>query len=281
MTGTRCTMLTRGALLLGALASTPAAAEKIPGAPGQVVTGALPRSRQAPIDPRADQALRRMSDYLGSLPSFQVRVAAVDEAVLTSGQKLQFMSDSIVLVRRPDRLRSERVGAKEMAFFDDGRTLTLYCKGDNVYSSVPAAPGGIDAATDQARRFGLDAPGADLLSPRPYAVLTEDVVRGDYIGLEIVDGKPCHHLAFQGNETDWQIWIQDGPQPLPLRYSILSKNVTGQPEFAVRLSRWQTNVNLPDELFTFQPPAGATRVAQFPAPCGGSMQQQFQPSQQR
>lgn len=252
-----------GALAILGLAAAPAMA--------QTRSTTRPTQVQKQIDPRADQALHRMSDYLGGLKSFQVRAATVDEVVLTSGQHLQFMTDSIVMVKRPDRLRSERVGAHDMAFFDDGRTLSLYCKGQNSYSSIPAAQG-LDAAIDQARAYGLDAPGADLLAARPYDVLTDDVTTGDYIGVETVDGVPCHHLAFRGDETDWQIWIQDGPQPLPLRYSILSKKVTGQPQFTVRMSQWQPAANLPDNMFTFQPPAGATRTEQFPQDCAGPIQ---------
>src|SRR5262245_38796071 len=57
---------------------------------------AKPQQRQ--IDPRADRLLHGMSDYLAGLKSFRVDSMAVDEVVLTSGQKLQFVRDSRVSV---------------------------------------------------------------------------------------------------------------------------------------------------------------------------------------
>jgi hypothetical protein len=99
---------------------------------------------------------------------------------------------------------------------------------------------------------------------RPYEELMQDTTQGRYLGLEPVDGVACHHLAFTGKEVDWQIWIQDGAEPVPRRYVIVSKNETGRPEFTVNLSHWQTEANLPDTLFAFQPPAGSRRIEFLP-----------------
>ena len=64
------------------------------------------------IDPQADKLLRQMTDYLASLHNFKVRSSSVDEVVTNEGQKLQFVSSSDVSVERPNRMRSEQIGAK-------------------------------------------------------------------------------------------------------------------------------------------------------------------------
>ncbi len=176
------------------------------------------------IEPKADQVLRRMSSYLGSLQSFRVESEAVDELVLNNGEKIQEVSDSRVAVKRPNRLRSDRVGpVADVTFRYDGNQFSIYGKRTGMYATT-AAPPDLDRAIDAARdKLGVDAPGGDLLFTDPYAVLTEDVIDGRYIGLEPLDGVNCHHLAFRGRDVDWQIWVQDGPQPLPRRYVITSK----------------------------------------------------------
>jgi hypothetical protein len=228
---------------------------------------AAPQPRKA-IDPKAEQTLRQMADFMAGLKSFRVHSSAIDEVVLTSGQKLQLASESRVSVERPNRLLSEQLGsASGLAFYYDGKTMTLACKANNSYATAPA-PTTIDATIDKARKqFQIEAPGADLLYSRPYEILTEQVTGGKFIGREIIDGVAASHLAFEGEEVDWQIWIQEGSQPLPLRFVIVSKTVKGQPEFAVTLSDWETQAKIEDSTFAFQPAAGAKPV-QALASCG-------------
>ena len=248
--------LKRGALLF-ALVGLAGAAAAAPQA----------QSRKS-IDPKAEQTLRQMADYLAGLKSFKVHSSAIDEVVLTSGQKIQLASESRVAVERPNRLLSEQLGAATgLAFYYDGKTMTLACKANNSYATAPA-PTTLDATIDKARKqFQIEAPGADLLYSQPYEILTEQVTGGKFIGREIVEGVPTNHLAFEGEEVDWQIWIKEGSQPLPVRFVIVSKTVKGQPEFAVQLSDWDTQAKLDDSTFAFQPAAGAKPV-QALASCG-------------
>jgi hypothetical protein len=221
------------------------------------------------IAPQADHLLRQMTDYLASLTSFKVRSSAVDEVVTAGGQKIQIVSESDVAVARPNRLRSEQVGAENgLAFFYDGVTMTLACKANRTFASVPA-PATIDETIDKTRKqFHLEAPGADLLFSHPYDILTEQVTQGQLIGRETVDGQAANHLAFQGEEVDWQIWIADSGHPLPLRFVITSKKEKGTPEFAVRLTKWEPQATLGAGMFEYQAPAGASKVQSFPAACG-------------
>jgi hypothetical protein len=229
---------------------------------------AAPPPAKKGIEPAADRMLRQMTDYLAGLQSFRVQSSATDEVVTNAGQKLQIASSSQVSVRRPDRLRSEQMGAANaLAFWYDGQRMTLACKGDNSYSTLPA-PASIDATIDKARHdFQIDAPGADLLYSRPYEILTEQVTGGRVVGRETVDGVPTTHLAFTGEEVDWQIWIQEGSQPLPLRFVITSKTVKNQPSFEVRMSHWEPQARLGDDVFQFQPPASAKQLKTFSTTC--------------
>ncbi|HVU51723.1 MAG TPA: DUF2092 domain-containing protein [Polyangia bacterium] len=220
------------------------------------------------ISAEADSALRKMTDYLASLQSFRVRSAAKDEVVLKSGQKIDLASQSETSVQRPNKLRSEQVGAKGgLAFWYDGKSMTLECQSNGTYTTKPAPPD-IDGAIDQARKqFGIEAPGADLLYSKPYDILTEQVTGGQLIGHETVEGEPVTHLAFRGEEVDWQIWIKDGKEPLPVWFSIITKTLPSQPEFEVHLSHWETKVSFPAATFAFKAPPNGTSVDHFPKTC--------------
>jgi hypothetical protein len=220
------------------------------------------------ITPEADAALHRMTNYLASLQSFRVQSAAKDEVVLKSGQKIDLSSQSQTLVQRPNKLRSEQIGTKGgLAFWYDGKSMTLECTANGTYTTK-AAPPTIDGAIDQARKeFQIEAPGADLLYSQPYDILTEQVTSGQVIGHESVEGSSVTHLAFTGEEVDWQIWIKDGPEPLPVWFSIISKTMPSQPEFEVHLSKWETKVALPASTFAFQAPPNGTRAETFPRTC--------------
>jgi hypothetical protein len=238
------------------------------GARGVMDRRALAAQPKKGVDPEADRLLRQMTDYLADLQSFTVQGATTDEVAFKSGEKIQTMADSEIAVARPNRLRSTQVGAEGLGFFYDGKTMTVACKANGSYETVPAPPT-LDATIDKMRKqFQVEAPGADLLASRPYDVLMEQVVSGRVIGRETVDGVATNHLAFQGEEVDWQVWIQDGAEPLPLRFVITTKTVKGHPEFALRLSNWNTKPRLPATAFEFQAPPGAKSAQSVAASCG-------------
>jgi len=236
---------------------------------GGQATAAKPKK----IDPEADRLVRQMADYIASLAAFTVRTAVADEVSMKSGEKIQIMSNAEVAVERPNRLKSMQVGSDAgLGFWYDGTTMTLACKASNTYQSVTAPPT-LDAAIDLMRKqFDIDAPGADLLYSRPYDILMEQVVSGRFIGRETIDGLPVNHVAFRGEKIDWQMWIQDGPQPLPIRYVITTKDVLGHPEFAVQLRDWNTRPRFTDSTFGFHAPANAKPAQSIAASCGGGPQ---------
>ena len=232
---------------------TPAHAE------GETMKVVEPHERTINAD--ADAPLHAMSDYLAGLEHFTVRTEGNIEMVLADGQKLAFPYDSKVWVHRPAGLRTDRITKDDqLQFFYDGHTFTLYGKRAGFYAQL-AAPDTLDKAiVAMSQQLDLDAPGADLLADDAYAALTEDVISGFRVGSETIDGAPCHHLAFRGNEVDWQIWIEEGARPLPRRFLITSKKVQGSPQFAVYLSEWNMRTKLPEKVFAFEPPAGAQKI---------------------
>ncbi|MCY1082187.1 DUF2092 domain-containing protein [Archangium lansingense] len=213
------------------------------------------------VEPKARALLEKMSDFLANQRQFSVQTDGSIEVVLQSGEKVEYDYSSDVRVKRPDKLRSDRHGEKTDAeFYYDGRTFTLYGRNKHYYATADA-PGNLDEAIDAAReKLGIEAPAADLLYSKPFEILMEDVVSATYLGPSSIRGVSCEHLAFRGNETDWQIWIQDGPKPVPCKFVITSKKVQGSPEFTVEFSQWNLSPRLGEEVFRFTPRGNDKRI---------------------
>jgi hypothetical protein len=233
-----------------------------PGTSGEARESKAGTSKEGVIDPRAEAALKHMTNYLTGLRSMRVDTTTIDEKVATTGQKIQEVKESRVEMKRPNGLAIERNGPMGRVLFRyDGKRFVLYGIGRNIYASGPA-PATIDAAIDEARdRFGIDAPAGDLIATDSYQSLLDGVTEGRYVGLEPVGGVMTHHLAMRKGTTDYQLWIKDGPEPVPVRYVITSRDLQGAPQFTLELHNFEANVALSDGGFTLNPPPGATQVA--------------------
>jgi hypothetical protein len=218
------------------------------------------------IEPQAAHILKQMSDYLAGLKQFSFQADNTEDALLTSGQRIQYGKSVTVYVRRPNRIRADSVGDNnnDGQLFYDGKAITLMDRHKNSYTSI-AAPPEINAALDYAiQTFNLRAPLADLIYSKGYEYLTDEVISGHYEGLHKVQGILCHHLAFRQQDVDWQIWIENNQTPLP-RKLIITDNKAHGLQFTARLSKWNTSAPLEDSLFTFAAPAKAERIGILPA----------------
>ena len=198
------------------------------------------------IDPRADAALRRMSDYVGKLQSFRVDTTTVDEKVTKDGQKIQQVQQQAITVKRPGQMKVDRLGPNGHATLtNDGKQVAVYNSDKQVFATAPSKPDLTSSVDEVRNKLNIDAPGADLFLPNAYATLTDGLETGHYVGLEPIDGQMAHHIAVTKGDTDWQIWIKDGPEAVPLRFVITSKDMNGQPQFTTELRNWQLNPVVP------------------------------------
>lgn len=234
---------------------------------------ALPQlafAQPAGIDQKAEKLLRASTDYVAGLKQFSIDTRSTLEAVLVSGQRIQFGNGARLAVQRPNKLRAERVGdLVNQAFYYDGKSLTLHNPDDKVFATV-AAPGTLEEMLDFARtRLDIVAPASDLIYKNAYEILMDGVTDGFVVGKAIVEGVRCDHLAFRAPHVDWQIWIQEGDKPLPRKFVITTKDVSGGPQFSVVVTKWNTAPSFPDGLFDFKPPKNARKVEFIPVAATG------------
>ncbi len=222
------------------------------------------RAADAPaprIDPSADALLKKMCALLADSKSFTVESHSTTEELLASGQKIQTARNQKVAVRRPNAIASSAQGDDdETQFVYDGKVATLLNVRANTFSQVQV-PATIDETLDTLEtKYGVEMPLADLLFSDPYKALAGNVRSGQDLGTSYVFDTKCHHLAFRQEFVDWQIWIDAGDKPLPLKIVITFKESPANLEFTAFLSKWDLAANIPDPRFTFTPPPSAKKV---------------------
>ena len=76
----------------------------------------------------------------------------------------------------------------------------------------------------------------------------------------MIHGILCDHIAFRNDAVDWQIWIAQGDTPLPRKLVITSKLLPESPQFTVSISKWESEPDVSEADFIFEPPEGSTRI---------------------
>ena len=206
---------------------------------------------------RADDAatiLHAMSDYIASQKNVSISYDSDVEIMTPDMQKIQFASSGQLVIQRPSKFRVTRTGGyADIEFVYDGANFTVSDHAHKVYGQL-SAPGTIDQLVQRIRESSdIEAPGADLILADSYAALMDGVYESKHIGRGVIDGHECEHLAFRTPDTDWQIWIETGPTPIPRQYIITTKMVTGSPQYTLRISNWKTSPDTSADAFAFKP----------------------------
>lgn len=218
----------------------------------------------SPALAQADDAktiLKSMSDYLASQQSLASDFDVGLGVMTTAGQKIEFTASGTTVLARPNKLMAMRRGGySDVQVLFDGQTVTIVDRAHGRYAQVKAT-GTVDQLFDQIRtKYGVELPGADVLMSNSYNALMTDVVEAKHVGEGVVGGSDCQHLAFRNQDTDWQIWIRKGAQPLPCKLVITSKLEKGMPEYSVTFRDWRIGP-AGATTFAFRPPRGFKAVS--------------------
>jgi len=219
-------------------------------------------SAQTPaVDPAAVQKLERMSKFLDSLQRFSVKTQSTLEELHESGRRVDFDVAANVTVARPNRLRAMRAGGVvDQRLYYDGKTLTLFNPAEKVYATE-AAPPTVEKTIDFAREtIGILLPAADLLYRSAFPLLVQDLKLAVVVGKAEIGGVRCDHLLFSRPGADFQVWIAEGPQPWPHRYTVTDTGTPIPLSISTRLSDWRILPSVDDAMFRFVPPKGAQQI---------------------
>jgi hypothetical protein len=223
-----------------------------------IVAGAAPASAD---EAGAKKLLKAMSDYVGKQPSLSFDYDSVLEVVTKDDQKLALASSGTVNLTRPDKLRATRAGGfADVETLFDGKTLTLVGKNANLYTQVAIA-GTIEHLVDELReKYHRHLPAADLILSNSYDELMQDVTDVKDLGSGVVGGVECDFLAFRKPDVDFQVWIAQGDKPYPCRFSITSRQVSGNPQYTVQVRNWKAPSGIVSVAYAFKNPTNAKKV---------------------
>jgi hypothetical protein len=221
-----------------------------------------PAAAPSPDSTEAKALLMRMADVLAKAKAFSVTITANYDVVQDNGEKIEFGEVRQVLVDRPDRLRiqSEFSNGEKLTIYFDGKELIVSSPKENVFAKLERK-GSVD---DMLRYVVLDLqtpiPLAMLLAQSIKEELEKRITEIDPVELTNIAEKPADHLAVRTADIDFQIWLAQGEQPLPLRVVITYKKEVGQPQYRANLSDWNLAPKIDGAAFAFSPPTGAEAV---------------------
>ncbi len=223
--------------------------------------GSVSQAVEGPADP--NQILMRMAKFLAETQRFSVNLQAGYDVVQESGQKIEFGENRRIVLNRPNGLRVEieqSDGERHLVLYD-GKDITVSTPSRNLYAQA-TKPGGIDGAVMYfLKDLRMRLPLAILLSSRFPAEIESRTQSIDYVEWTEILGAPAHHLAGRTETVDYQVWIADGAQPMPLRVVLTYKNTEGQPQFRAQFSDWNLSPAVQDSLFTFAAPEGTRKIS--------------------
>jgi hypothetical protein len=213
------------------------------------------------IDPDAIGALNKMGAYLRSLKAFQVDSEVTNDDVLDDGEIITDIRTNSLLAVSPNLLRAElKTDEKDVFLFYDGKKFTVYGKLVNYYATVPAPATTAQLVDKVYNDYGIEIPLVDLFKWGTDDSAIKKITSAFDAGPSTVQGITCEHYAFRQEGLDWQIWIQLGDYPLPRKFVIRTLTDDARPQHSSNLV-WNLAPSYNDTAFTFEPPAGALRIA--------------------
>jgi hypothetical protein len=263
MTRFRCSHLAFG-LVLAVATGQVAVAQSTPR------TGtAMPRSgspdpiaNEGVIEDGAVDALKEMSAYLMTAKTMAITSQGTLDVVTNNGQRIQLDGTTNYKIRKPNGFVIDyNSDIKSRRFIYDGKNFTVYSPKLGFYATAAAPATNREVLKTIYEKFGIALPLEDLFmwADPSHAQRLQALQSAYEVGPATLDGVPTDHFAFREADVDWEVWIQQGDQPLPRKLVIVDRNDPAKPTFTARLT-WQLNPTFSDSDFAFVPDANAKKI---------------------
>jgi len=212
------------------------------------------------IDPDAIAALKKMGDYLRTLKAIGVHANVTTEDVMEDGQKVQRTAVMDLVAVRPDKMRIEIADQRQpRTLFYDGKTFTMWAPRVKYYATVSAPPTIIQLVDTLEDKYDVDVPFVDLFRWGTAESDLPEITDATDIGPAAVNGVTCQQFVFRQKGLDWQVWIQNGEFPLPLKLVLTTTTDEARPQHTA-VYTWNLAPSFNDKAFVFNPPADAKKI---------------------
>jgi len=229
--------------------------------PKPVVPAAKPPASSGTVEPASTQALDRMSAYLMSLSSFELKADTVRDLVTNDGQRLQVGGVSHYKVHRPNGFQID-VDTDFMSrrYYFDGKQFTVYAPKLDFYATVSAPPTIRETLGVLREKYAIQVPLEDLFLWNDAKINRAAQLKSGYlVGSAVIDGVATDHYAFREADKDWEVWIDKGERPLPRKFVIVDRTDSAHPSYEARLT-WNVSPTLVATDFKFKPGADAKAI---------------------
>lgn len=214
----------------------------------------------------AREIIRRMTDFMNAQQEVMAEALVTYSVMQESGQKLHFDLLQRVAVRKPDKLfwvtlRDD--ATVDSAWYGDGQ-FTLLKQPANIWGQIDVPPTISQMVARLVDEYSLDVPFRDILASDPGELwLGDDDTSVWYVGEAWVEETWTDHLALRKPGVDFEVWVQKGATPFPMKMAIVFTDEEGLPSYVARFRSWWTS--LPADIgFEFTPPPGSERVEVVP-----------------
>ncbi|WP_160154066.1 DUF2092 domain-containing protein [Microbulbifer sp. ALW1] len=198
----------------------------------------------------ARKIVRALEEHLSGKPRLTYETQLTSDVVLDNGQKIQIAGTTKVYFKRPNQLMVElETDSIRRQIYHDGKQLTVIAPNEKYYGTIEADSSSIEAMMSAANDYGLQVPLVDLIAWGAKGTEALTVDSATYIGETRVQGKAVDHWAFRGPRLDWEVWVTQGEDPLPLKISTVSYHDPSQPRFTA-IIKWNERASIRDSLFT-------------------------------
>jgi hypothetical protein len=223
--------------------------------------GNAPVANVGTIDDQAVDALKKMSDFLQTAQTLAVTSRGSLDVVTNDGQRIQLDGATNYKIRRPGFVIDYTSDIKSRRFIYDGKTFTVVSPMLGYYASVPAPGSNREVLDAIYNKFGIALPLDDLFrwGDGSSAARLQSLQSAYDVGTATIDGVETDHYAFREADVDWEIWIQQGSQPLPRKLVIVNRNDPAKPTFIAHLT-WTLNPTFTDADFAFVPDSNSKRI---------------------
>lgn len=219
-----------------------------------------PAASQSSVDPASVAALKRMSAYLSTLNTMEVTSEGSLDVVTEDGQRVQLDGVTNYKIRRPGFVIDFNSDLKSRRFVYDGKNFTVVAPKLGYYATVPAPGTNREVLELAYQTYGIKLPLEDLFRWNDADNVRAESFRSGYqLGTSTINGVVTDHYVFREDDIDWEIWIQQGDQPLPRKVVIVDRTDPAHPAFTARLS-WKPNAPLTDADFAFNPSKEEMRI---------------------
>jgi peroxiredoxin len=259
--------------------AAPSAVSATPSKPADAVStpaAANPTATESALDD-AKSVMRQLADFYRQAKTFRVdfdQKFSMD----VNGRKNAIDSEATISVERPNRLairnKDTQLGVDVVC---DGEQLSMSMAPMKQYTQTSAPKTLDELLANPLMMMAANGRGPllNVFAEHPYEQLMEGVTNDEYVGREKIGEVEAHHLKFENEQMNWEIWVaaQDEPRLLQASFDLAKAMAAGgfdQDQLAnmkvtsvQHYNNWQFDAPLAEDAFAFEPPDDAKKVDSF------------------